>query len=100
MATTEPTFLCKTPTPGKKGTRIATWKYDCVRKAIRKCTPKNKTGIAFKDIPKLVEKQLTAQERKTLGSVTWYTVTVKLDMEVRGELSRIPGVKPQHIRRT
>ncbi len=99
MATTEPTILCKTPTPGKKGTRIAKWKYDCIQKAIKKCTPKTKSGIAFKDMPKLVEKHLSAEERKSLGSITWYTVTVKLDMEVRGELCRVPGVKPQHIRR-
>jgi hypothetical protein len=99
MTVKEPTILCKTPTPGKKGTRIAKWKYDCVRKALLKCAPKNKIGIAFKDMPKLVEKQLTSEERRTLGSVTWYTVTVKLDMEVRGELSRIPNVSPQRIRR-
>ena len=51
-------------------------------------------------MPKLVEKQLTSEQRKTLGSLTWYTVTVKLDIEVRGELARISSVTPQRIRRT
>ncbi len=99
MPNKEPTTLCKTPTPGKKGTRIAQWKYDCLRRVILKIVPRTKTGIAFQELPKLVEKSLTPQERKTLGSVTWYTVTVKLDLEVRGDLVRIAGAKPQRIRR-
>lgn len=99
MPAKESTVLCKTPTPGKKGTRIAEWKYDCIKRAILKAIPKNRTGIAFKELLKRVEKSLTTEQRNTLGSTTWYTVTVKLDMEVRGELERIADVSPQRIRR-
>jgi len=31
------------------------------------------------------------------GSVLWYYTTVKLDVEARGEIRRVPGSKPQLI---
>ena len=99
MTVQEKKILCKTPTPGKKGTRIAAWKYDLIHEAIRKCVPKNKKGVAFKELPRLVTRRLSAADRKRLGSVSWYTTTVKLDLEVRGELERIPGSSPQRLHR-
>ena len=32
------------------------------------------------------------------GSVGWYATAVKLDLEARGELERVPGAKPQRVR--
>jgi len=32
------------------------------------------------------------------GSVSWYFTTVKLDLEARGILERVPGERPQRIR--
>jgi len=32
-----------------------------------------------------------------LGSVGWHTTTVKLNMEVKGELQRLSGVNPQRL---
>jgi hypothetical protein len=77
-------ITCYTPTAGKKPTRIDVWKYDCVRAAILAVVPA----------------QLSAAHRADLGSVSWYTVSVKLHMETLGELERIEGVKPQRLRRT
>ncbi len=31
------------------------------------------------------------------GSVMWYYTTVKLDLEARGEIRRVPGSRPQLI---
>ena len=31
------------------------------------------------------------------GSVTWYVTTVKLDLEARGVIERIPKSRPQRI---
>ena len=95
----EPKILCRTPTPGKQGTHIAKWRYDTVRRAILKAVPRNSTGVRFGDLPGLVGKTLPARERDELGSVSWFTTTVKLDLEVRGEIERVPGSKPQHLRR-
>ena len=32
------------------------------------------------------------------GSVTWYVTTVKLDLEARGTLKRVPNSRPQLVR--
>jgi hypothetical protein len=92
-------IFCETPTPGRKGTWIAKWKYDAVRKAILRSVPRAAAGIPFEDLPESVERALTPEQRKELGSVLWYTVTVKLHMETTGEIERIPGVSPQRLRR-
>ena len=97
---TEPKILCKTPTPGKQGTRIPKWKYDVIRKAIRKAVPANNEGVPFKELPSLVAERLSESDRERIGSITWHTVTVKLHLEVCGEIERINGAKPQRIRRT
>lgn len=91
-------ILCETPTPGKQGTRIAKWKYDAVRKAIRAVVPRSKDGVEARLLPKLVEKALPVHDLRLLGSVTWYTVTVKLHLEVLGELARVRNSQPQRIR--
>ena len=99
MAKVETKVLCETPTPGKKGTRIPQWKYDAVRAAILKVVPRSKEGIEFRKLPDLVEEVLSVDARRNLGSVTWHTVTVKLHLEVIGEIERIARFRPQRIRR-
>jgi hypothetical protein len=46
----------------------------------------------------LVAEHLPEDELDQLGSVSWYTTTVKLDLEVKGEIERIPGSSPQRLR--
>ena len=58
MAKSEPKILCKTPTPGKQGTRIAKWKYDSVRAAIRKAVAQGADGVELRDLSALVKKHL------------------------------------------
>jgi hypothetical protein len=99
MAKDTPKVVCKTPTPGKQATRIDRWKYDAVRAAILQVLPKSKQGVEFRQLPKLVKNALSAANRTKLGSIPWYTTTVKLDLEVRGEIERIPGSSPQRLRR-
>lgn len=90
--------LCQTPTPGKQPTRIARWKYDLVHSAILAVIPPNDQGVEFRELPGLVEQHISAGEIEKLGSVSWYTTSVKLDMEVKGEIERVPGSKPQRLR--
>ncbi|MCC7144467.1 MAG: hypothetical protein IT349_20410 [Candidatus Eisenbacteria bacterium] len=99
MRDPETKVLCQTPTPGKAGTNIPEWKYLAVRRAILKAVPRRGEGIAFRDLSALVSKMLRPEDRRLLGSVTWHTVTVKLHLEVLGELERVPGVTPQRLRR-
>jgi len=95
----EEKVVCETPTPGKQSTRIDRWKYDAVRRAILEAVPAAGEGLAFRDLPKEVARRLSADERSRLGSVSWYTTTVKLDLEVKGELRRVPRVVPQRLLR-
>lgn len=98
MISEEGKVLCETPTPGKKTTRIAKWKYDLIRTAILAVVPSNDQGVEFSKLPELIERQISADDLKRLGSVSWYTTTVKLDMEVNGVIERVPASKPQMLR--
>jgi hypothetical protein len=55
--------------------------------------------VPFAELPAKVEAVLSAEERDRLGSVSWYTTVVKLEMEVAGELERVAGASPQRLRR-
>lgn len=90
--------VCENPDSTKQATRIDRWKYDLVRRAILKEASSSKKGVAFKELSGLVKKRLKKAELKNLGSVTWYTVVVKLDLEAKGLIERIPGKRPQVIR--
>ncbi|MBF0239828.1 MAG: hypothetical protein HQM12_19175 [SAR324 cluster bacterium] len=93
---TEQKVLCKSPS-ATKGTRIEKWKYEAVKKAILQVVPKGGEGILFKDLATLVETGLPERIKASLGSVSWYTTTVKLDLEARGEIKRVPDSKPQRL---
>ena len=90
-------IICKTPTPGKKPTRIDQWKYVAIRRAILNALPKSGKGLPFKALAEHVERHLAPDELRDLGSVSWYTTTVKLDLEVRGEIRRVDGMRPQRL---
>ena len=91
-------LFCQTPTPGKQPTRIHRWKYDLIRAAILEAIPPGEQGVEFRALPGLLEKQLDPGDLSRLDSLSWYTTTVKLDMEVREDIERVPGSKPQRLR--
>ena len=90
---------CRTPTKGKSGvTRIPAWKYDCVSRAILKAVrDAGAAGMPFGDLTEAVSGRLSTAEREKLGSVGWHVATVKLEMEVRGELTRGSETGPQRL---
>lgn len=92
--------VCRTPTAGKKPTSIPTWKYRAIRDAILEIVPGDPPGIVARDLPDLVAGRLSAEVREALGSVSWHTTTVKLELEVAGELQRVAGARPQRLVRT
>lgn len=85
--------LAINPDPTKQGVRIEKAKYDVVREAILE-NLRAYDPMTFTRLAELVEDQLQADFD---GSVMWYYTTVKLDMEARGELRRVPKSKPQLI---
>jgi hypothetical protein len=89
--------ICNTPTPGKQPTRIDKWKYDVVAKAILNALPRKGKGLLFSELPDRVKARLTKNELQRLGSISWYTTTVKLDLEVKGKIERVEGENPQRL---
>ncbi len=78
---------------GKNGVNIDQEKYDLIKSSILEILKKNKV-ISFGDLISLIE---TSLEGKFDGSVSWYVVSVKLDLEARNMIRRIPKTSPQMI---
>ena len=90
----EEKILTLHPEQGKSGVNIDRRKYEVVRDAILDAI-RVKGEITFKDLTAEVKQRLQGRFE---GSVSWYVTTIKLDLEARGEIERIPGRKPQHLR--
>ena len=78
----------------KQGVNISREKYEIIRKAILS-TLRAQKEMTFMKLSGAVEKQLGS---KFDGSVLWYVTTVKLDLEARGEIKRVPNSRPQLVR--
>jgi len=78
----------------KQGVNISKEKYEIIRKAIFSTLKQNKE-MPFMKLARAVEKEVRGTFE---GSVTWYVTTVKLDMEARGEVKRVPNSRPQLVK--
>lgn len=78
----------------KQGVKISKEKYDIIRKAILS-TLTEKKEITFMNLSRAVEKEVNGAFD---GSVMWYVTTVKLDLEARGEIKRVPNSRPQLVK--
>ena len=79
---------------GKSGVRISKAKYDLVRRAILESLDADPPITFARLIEEVAAKLAGAFE----GSVSWYVTTVKLDMEARREIERVPASRPQRLR--
>jgi hypothetical protein len=77
---------------GKKGVNINRHKYEQVKKSIVSKL-RNKTTLSFDELTDLVDDDLKKSGFE--GKPLWYIVTVKLDLEARKIIGRIPGVQNQ-----
>lgn len=87
-------IMTKHPESGKQGVNIDREKYDLIRDAILEFLAGEEKG--FWDMVRALEDRFSNQFN---GSVPWYVTTVKLDLEARGQIERVPGSKPQMLRR-
>ncbi|MEL6586863.1 MAG: hypothetical protein AAFY65_09230 [Pseudomonadota bacterium] len=88
---------CRTPNPEKLGiTNIPTWKFDACRTALLVALEKG--PLPAKTIAKAAGAYLSDTDRAALGSLGWHMTTVRLELEMRGEIERMPGVKPLTLR--
>jgi hypothetical protein len=81
---------------GKNGVHISRAKYDQVRALILELLS-GRTDATFFGLGEEVAARLGPTFD---GSPMWYYVSVKLDLEARGLLARVPGKGPQRIRLT
>lgn len=79
---------------GKKGVNILKRRYDTI-KAFILATIEEHQEVSYEKLTDLAVDKLT----KTFdGKVIWYVVTVKLDLEARGIIERIPKTSPHQLR--
>ena len=78
---------------GRAGAEISRVRYDLVRAAILHVL-RERGEIDFRALHRAVGERL----RPFAGAVGWYTTQVKLDLEARGLIERIPGSMPQRLR--
>jgi hypothetical protein len=79
---------------GKQGVRISRDRYDTIRSAILEVLH-NAGEMSFIQLNNAVQEKLAGQFD---GSISWYVTTVKLDLEARRLLERMPGTGPQRLR--
>ncbi len=79
---------------GKQGVNISKEKYETIRQAILSILGEQGETF-FKDLPAAAERKL---DRAFDGSISWYVITVKLDLEARGLIIRVPKSSPQRLR--
>lgn len=79
--------------PAKQGVRIDKGKYQAVHQSILQNLQRF-GSMTFTQLGALVEEDL---QSNFTGSVLWYYTTVKMDMETRGKIRRVPNSRPQLI---
>lgn len=91
---------CRTPVEGRDGTsNIPVWKFDLLRAAILKVVgAAGPEGMLNKDLRDEVGAEISPEDLERLGKLGWHVVTVKLELEVRGEIARMDGKGPLRIR--
>lgn len=87
-------IMTKHPDPEKAGVNISKAKYDAVREAIV-ASILDHGEITFQGLMDNVGQRLAGRFE---GSVPWYVTSIKLDLEARGVVERIPGRGPQRLR--
>lgn len=78
----------------KQGVNISREKYEIIRKAILSVLRTQKE-MPFNKLSQAVEKEVRGNFE---GSVMWYVTTVKLDLEARGDVKRVPNSRPQLVK--
>ena len=79
---------------GKQGVNILLRRYTIIKNFILK-TIRQRKEITFEELCDMAEEELTDTFD---GKVLWYLVTVKLDLEARGAIERIPKTSPHKLR--
>ncbi len=80
---------------GKKGVNILKRRYDVIKTFILKEVDR----LGDPTYAQVSDNAIKALSATFDGKVVWYVVSVKLDLEARGILERVPKSSPHKIRR-
>jgi len=80
---------------GKTGVNILKAKYDQIKDFIIEQLETNGGEMSYKELNEAAEQELPG---KFEGSIPWYLVSVKLDLEARKASKRIPNTSPHRQR--
>ncbi len=83
---------------GRQDGTIERDKYEAMKSALLTVIPNTMDGTPFKTLVEQVAPLLPKAVFEG-ASVPWYVTTVKLDLEARGLIERVPKKSPQHLRR-
>lgn len=89
----EPRIMTLHP-QGKKGVHILLRRYEQIKEFIMNTVEKD-GPITFEELSDRAVDELTPVFD---GKVLWYVVSVKLDLEARGLIERIPKTSPHQLR--
>ena len=78
----------------KQGVSISQRKYDLMRKMIVE-TLQKRGMVTHMALTQAIEERL---DGRFDGSVPWYVTTIKLDLEARGVIQRVPRTTPVQLR--
>lgn len=90
----EEKILTLHPDEDKQGVNISRSKYEMIRQAILNAI-RSQGSVSYQGLVSLIDYNL---RNRFEGSIQWYVTTVKLDLEARGEIERIPGKGEQMLR--
>lgn len=79
---------------GKSGVNILKRRYDVIAEFILDEIEKNQP-ITYQDVN---DRAVDALSATFDGKIPWYVVSVKLDLEARGIIERIPKTSPHQLR--
>lgn len=86
--------LCRNPDPAKAGVRLPVWKFETVRRAILDELANG--PVLLSALTDRIRVRIPPDDLEKLGKLGWHMMGVKLELEVRGEIRRLPGV-PQRL---
>jgi len=89
-------ILTQHPNPDKQGVNISKRKYETIRSKIIEYLHRH-GETTFQNLINEISRELKGSFN---GSIPWYVTTVKLDLEGREIIERIPNSSPQRLRLT
>jgi hypothetical protein len=84
--------------PTKSAPRIDLQRYELIRAVIQEALTFAVSGLTYSELLDQLRTLIPQETLKVLGSLEWYTVSVKLDLEARGLIERIPHTRPERVR--